>query len=94
MMEGDDGRGWKLTEGKVGGNGFTFGGIGVPPAVNREQEARGVKWCSWRACEGGREGAGGRKGWAASVAPFIPARGGWGRVDGRRHTAARSGGGP
>jgi hypothetical protein len=41
-------------KGAVGG--FTSGGVGVPPVVGRGLEARGVKWCSWRACEGGREG--------------------------------------
>jgi hypothetical protein len=32
--EGDDGRGWELTEGAVGGcGGFTSDTVGVPPAV-------------------------------------------------------------
>jgi hypothetical protein len=40
-----------------GGSGFTSGGVGVPPAFGRGQEAGGgAKWCSWCACEGGREG--------------------------------------
>jgi hypothetical protein len=43
------------------GGGFTSGGVGVPLAVGRGHEARGGQWCSWCACEGGREG-GGEKG--------------------------------
>jgi hypothetical protein len=55
--EGDDGRGECSTKRAVGG-GFPFGGVGVPPAIGRGQEANkgGVRWCSWRACEGGRGG--------------------------------------
>jgi hypothetical protein len=60
------------------GGGFTSGGVGVAPAVGRGHEARGGQWCSWCACEGGREG-GGRKGWAASTVPFIGVTGGRGR---------------
>jgi hypothetical protein len=41
-----------------------IGGVGVPPTVGHGLEARGGgEWCSWHACEGGRElenkGAGG-----------------------------------
>jgi hypothetical protein len=46
----------------VGGGGLTSGDVGVPLAVGRGQEARGTKWCSWHACEGGREGGGGERG--------------------------------
>jgi hypothetical protein len=35
-------------------DGFTSGGVGMPLAVGCGQEARGAKWCSWCACEGGR----------------------------------------
>jgi hypothetical protein len=42
-----------------------------------------VKWCSWRACEGGREG-GKRKGRVTSVMPFIGVAGGRGRKGGVR----------
>jgi hypothetical protein len=39
-VESDDGRGWELTKGAVGGgSGFTSGGVGVPLAVGRGQEA-------------------------------------------------------
>jgi hypothetical protein len=34
-----------------GGGSFTSGDVDMPPAVGRGQEARGVKWCSWCACE-------------------------------------------
>jgi hypothetical protein len=37
-----------------------------------------VNWCSWRACDGGRE-RGKEKGWAASAMSFIGAAGGRGR---------------
>jgi hypothetical protein len=50
-VEGDDGRWWELTEGgsrrwrRASGGWPWTGGKGV-----------GVKWCSWHACKGGREG--------------------------------------
>jgi hypothetical protein len=51
MMAG----GGSSQKGAVSG-GFTFGGVGVPPAADRGQEARGAKWCSWHARKGERVG--------------------------------------
>jgi hypothetical protein len=66
----DDGRGGSSPKGAVG----------VPPAVGRGQEARGAKWCSWRACDGGREG--GRKGLVVLAMSFIGATGSRGKRGG------------
>jgi hypothetical protein len=65
--EGDDGWRWELTEGAVSSD-FTFGGVGVPPAAGRGQEARGAKWSSWHARKGER--AGKRRGGGDRWHPF------------------------
>jgi hypothetical protein len=74
--EGDDGRGWELTEGAVGGcSGFTSDAVGVPPAVGHGQEARGGGEMVLVACLRRRKRVGKRKGQAASAMPFISATG-------------------
>jgi hypothetical protein len=68
-------------KGAIGGDGgFTSGSVDVPPAVGRGQEAGGevvVVACLRRRKRGGK-----RKGWAASVTPFIDVAGGRGRRGG------------
>jgi hypothetical protein len=70
-------------KGAIGGDGgFTSGSVDVPPAVGRGQEAGGevvVVACLRRRKRGGK-----RKGWAASVTPFIDMAGGRGRRGGVR----------
>jgi hypothetical protein len=72
-------------KGAVGG-GFTSGGVVMPPAAGCGQVARGregANWHSHRACEGGREGGGGRGAPILKVSGGNMGRRGGGKVWGR-----------
>jgi hypothetical protein len=65
-----------------GGGGFTSGGVDVPSAIGRGQEARGGGEVVLVACLRRRKRGGERKGQATSVMSYIGAVGGRGRREG------------
>jgi hypothetical protein len=66
----------------ISGDGFTSGSVGMPQAFGHGQEPGGWGRSGARGVLAKEEERGKRKGWAASVTPFISTAGGRGRRGG------------